>query len=143
MYETITDVSHYLLTELAVLLIVNISLWLWVWCIPTRVFQVPRLYVGAHGLALPGVILLTRQAYLEKVLRHELAHQKQMRRYSPLGASFLLGYYYSQAFLRARLKTGAWPTFLSLWHTNPLEIEANEAMHSTQPLPKVTGWTQQ
>jgi hypothetical protein len=116
--------------------------WLWVALVPTVVVRVRRLPVrGALAVALPGLIAVTPGAEHESVIRHELQHQKQMRRYSPLGASLLLAHHYLLSALRCRLRSGAWPTFWELWSSNPLEREANAAMRSSDPLPPLIGWS--
>ena len=75
-------------------------------------------------MALPGSIFLTPAGDSPHVLAHEMVHQKQFRRYSPLGASFLLAFYYVVNAIRLRRSLGRWPTFWELWAANPLEIEA-------------------
>ena len=131
MLETLT-----IITSLAIIFIP----WLWVWIMPTQVISVKRLPLGGLGLALPGFIFLTKPVWNESTLRHELAHQRQFRKYSPLGAALLLNYYYANEFLRYRLKTGNSPSLLTLWHKNPLEIEANAVMADNTPLPRLKGW---
>jgi len=115
--------------------------WIWVGFVPTVVVRVRRLPVqGALAVALPGLIAVTPGAAHESVIRHELEHQKQMRRYSPLGAALLLAHHYLFSAVRGRLRSGSWPTFWSLWSINPLEREANAAMHAADPLPRLIGW---
>lgn len=113
----------------------NLVLWAWVWLVPTLVVRVKRIHAGALGLALPGVVLL-RSGVGEEVLRHEMQHIRQFRRYSPCGASVLLAWYYAVPALRVRRRTGCWPSFWSLWRSNPLEIEANRAMGESGPMPR-------
>lgn len=113
----------------------NLFLWAWVWLVPTCVVRVKRIYAGALGLALPGLILLRRDAD-DSVLRHELQHVRQLRRYSPLGASLLLAWHYSVSAIQHRQRTGQLPSFWTLWQKNPLEIEANQAMRDNTPLPR-------
>ncbi len=104
---------------------VNAFLWLWIWLVPVKVIRVRRLWKsGALGMALPGVILLTPAGDLPRVLAHEMVHQRQFRRYSPLGTALLLGYYYGLNLIRLRRSLGRWPRFWELWAANPLEIEA-------------------
>jgi hypothetical protein len=115
--------------------------WIWVGLVPTVVIRVRRLPVqGALAVALPGLIALTPGAEHESIIRHELQHQKQMRRYSPLGASLLLAKHYLLSALVQRLRSGTWPSFWALWSSNPLEREANAAMRSSDPLPRLIGW---
>lgn len=133
--------SQTALLEISITLLIGLTLWAWVLLVPPVVIKVRRLHVrGALGLALPGLIFLTPQAWNEQVLRHELAHQQQMRRYSPLGASLLLGWHYGIGLIRWRMRTGTWPSIWNLWHDIPLEREANEAMKASAPLPRVIGW---
>ena len=117
------------------LVVPNLLLWAWVWLVPTCVVRVERIYAGALGLALPGVILLRRGAS-EAVLRHEMQHIRQLRRYSPLGTSVLLAWHYTVPALKHKRSTGCWPSFWLLWERNPLEREANQAMHDSGPLPR-------
>ena len=121
-----------------ILLATNLALWLWVWRVPPIVLTVRRLPLGGLGLALPGLVLLLDDHATEPVLRHELVHQQQMRRYSPLGTSLLLGWHYGVGFLRLR-RMGR-RAFWSLWATNPLEQEALREMNRTEPLPKLIDW---
>lgn len=115
-------------------------LWAWVMVFPVVVIQVPRLHLEARGLALPGFILAT--PYLgEAGLRHEMAHQKQYRKWSPLGVAAFLGWHYGKGYLQGYLRHKRWPSFWSLWQTNPLEIEANAAMEAGQPIPRHVRWT--
>lgn len=116
------------------LILPNLFLWGWVWLVPTCVVRVDRIYAGAQGLALPGVVLL-RRATDERVLRHEMQHIRQLRRYSPFGVSLLLAWHYTVPAIQHRRRTGRWPDFWYLWRNNPLEVEANRAMHDSSPLP--------
>jgi len=129
---------------LEILIIVLLAIifipWLWVLIMPTQVIKVRRLPFGGLGLAFPGFIFLTDAVWNERVLRHELAHQRQFRKYSPLGATLLLCYYYTKEFLRYRRRNGNSPTPWILWNQNPLEIEANAAMNDNTPLPRLKGW---
>jgi len=117
------------------LVAIHLVVWAWVWLVPTLVVRVDRIYAGALGLALPGLIFLQREAPAS-VLRHELQHVRQLRRYSPIGASVLLAWHYASAAIRRRQRSGRWPSFWSLWAENPLEIEANQAMRQNSPLPR-------
>ena len=112
---------------------------LWGICfLPTTVIYVRRLHMQGLGLSLPGVILL-KYPSSETVLRHELTHQKQMRRWSPFGVALRLGYHYGRGFWQA-YRSGNMDSILNvfwdLWRKNPLEIEANAAMHCQEPLPR-------
>ena len=131
-----------MISELYIILAVNGALWLWLFVARYFVLEVLRLHIrGALGLALPGVIILAHPVWgNERVLRHEVAHQRQMRRYSPLGAALILAWHYGYQSLRFRIREGRWPSFWRLWAANPLEREANEAMESKEPLPRVIRW---
>lgn len=117
----------FLVAELAadalVVIGVNAVLWTWVLFMPTRVVRVDSLYLGARGLALPGVVLLTKDAG-EDVLRHELVHQQQYRRYSPLGVALFLGVWYGIGFMVGWRRGNGRALFQRLWAANPLERQA-------------------
>lgn len=123
--------------DFAVLVGTNAFLWLWIWVFPTIVVRVDRVPFGALGMALPGVILLRRDTG-ERVLRHELGHQDQLRRWSPLGAALMLGWHYGLGFLRQRRLDRS--TFMRLYWDNPLEREACGRMDDSTPLPRLWGW---
>jgi len=126
--------------DLALVISINATLWIWVCFATVRVKEHNHLPMGGYGLALPGFIFLNSSHWNESVLRHELEHQRQMRKYSPLGVALLIGWHYGKGFLWGRIKNGSWPTFTSLWATNPLEIQANAAMNNSTPLPPLKGW---
>lgn len=132
-------IGHGFLGDLALLAAADLALWLWVCLVPTAVIRVRRLHLGALGLALPGLVMLDRGCASERILRHELAHQRQMRRYTPLGVALALGWHYGWGFIRRRRLNRE--VFWDLWRTNPLELEAIEAMDLTRPLPRLLGWT--
>ncbi len=121
--------TDLLVAQLAASLAVGAGLWLVLLVLPTLVVRVDRLHLGAYGLALPGVVFLAGDAG-EPVLRHELEHQRQMRRYSPFGVAAFLGVWYGVGLLRRR------HTFWQLWEMNPLERGANAAMAGHEPLPR-------
>jgi len=123
--------------DLSLAMLVNLGLWGWLWAVPTFVVTVPWLPLGGLGMALPGVVLLHRRAALDLVLRHELVHQQQLRRFTPLGAALLLGWHYGKGFLRQLLRGRL--SFLELWRSNPLEQEANRRMYAREPLPRLLG----
>lgn len=133
---------------------INLVLWAWVWAVPPRLVWVRHLFGGAQGLALPGLILIPERFRTDEtdgtgesqrtdcpdraevILRHELVHRDQMRRYSPLGTAILLGWHYAAGFLRHRGRV----SFLSLYLANPLELEAFRGQNRRDPLPRVLGW---
>lgn len=104
---------------------------LWLICLrPPTVYETPLLPPGAKGLALPGLIFLTpglREPERTRVLRHEHEHQRQMRRYSPLGVALFLGWHYLGGALWARLR-GRRVSFMELYNANPLERQAMAVM---------------
>lgn len=113
----------YLWMDVSLCLAVNLVLWAWVWFVPARVLHVDRLPRDAHGLALPGLILLQEGAG-QFVLVHELVHVRQMRRWSPPGVACLLGWHHGVRPGIHRLRTGSRPSFPESWRTCPLEQEA-------------------
>ncbi len=131
----------YLLIDLAIISIINLALWLHLLLRPPTVLYIKRLHLGGKGLALPNLILLTHDVADDSaVLRHEYTHIQQMKRYTPIGVALMLGWHYGRGYLIHILKYRSLPSFISLWRTNPLEIEANQKMHLDTPLPPVKGW---
>ena len=128
-------------TSIFILTGVALGLWAWVLVVPVVVIRVRSLHVrGALGLALPGFILMTGAGWSEGVLRHELEHQRQMRRYSPWGAALILGWHYGRGSIRELVQHGRLPPFWSLWASCPLERAANAAMTRRDPLPRHIVW---
>lgn len=110
-----------------------INLWLYwgIWALmflPPKQFTVPNLHMGGLGLALPGMIFIVEGQPISTV-HHEETHILQMRRYSPAGVGAFLGWHYGTGMLWQKI-TGQQIDFWSLWEENPLEIEANEKMHT-------------
>jgi hypothetical protein len=102
-----------------------------------------RFRVPAGGLALPGLIFLSDEvlnsgeAHLTSVMRHEMVHIQQMRRYSPFVTALMLAYHYAPWLRR--------PTqahMMELYHKNPLEIKAHAKMSIPTPLMKHVNLTQ-
>lgn len=130
--------TNAIVGQVALSVVANLALWAWVvWATP-RVVVVRWLHLGGLALALPGFVVVRAGYASEPVLRHELTHIAQMRRYSPIGASLLLGWHYGFGFLRHRAVSRE--VFWQLWRENPLEREAMEAMYVTTPMPKLIGW---
>lgn len=133
-----TEAIYWIFADIFITFCINILLWSITYIMPTRVILTSRLPMGALGLALPGCVFLRPSNRLEMALRHELVHQKQMRRYTPLGVALLLGWHYGRGFLfRKRISRA---DFVDLWKENPLEIEANKHMYDRDPLPPLHGW---
>jgi len=87
---------------------------------PWAIVWLPPLVVGirpgrAQGLALPGLVLADRCD--PAILRHEFAHTRQMRRWSPLGVALFLGWHYGRAMVAGQ-------SFLAAYRVNPLEVAA-------------------
>ena len=122
--------------ELLIVAVVPLALHLWVLVVPTCVVRVRRLHLGAAGLALPGVVFLVNPSD-GFALRHELAHQAQMRRFSPLGVALFLGVHYGVGALLELLIHRRRPRFYALWARNPLEREANARAAENEPLPRL------
>ena len=125
-----------LVEELLIVACVPLALHLWVLVMPTVVVPVRRIHLGAAGLALPGVVFLTnpRDGF---ALRHELAHQDQMRRFSPLGVALMLCAHYGWGGLRELLVHRRRPRLQVLWARNPLEREANARAAERAALPRL------
>lgn len=117
---------NYLLIGLTILLVLNFMVYLF----PPIVIRVRRLPVhGAKGLLVLSFIFL-RYDVGEVVLRHELVHWEQQRRYTPIGAMLFNGWHYGKAFIRRE-------SFICAWRNNPFEKEANEKMFQSTPIRKV------
>jgi len=129
----------FILFEIALTVLAGVVLWAWVLLVPPYVVRVRRLYFGAGGLAVPGIIFLTDRRFDYPTLRHEYEHIRQMKRYSPLGLGVALGWYYGKGFLMGRFKKGRWPCLWELWRNCPIEREANDAMKSAESLPRIFG----
>jgi len=96
--------------------------WLLVWLPPV----VLRLRPGAAlGMALPGLVLVA--CWDDRILRHEFAHTRQMRRWSPLGMSLALGWHYGRALLRGQ-------SFRAAYAANPVERAAEREAKRGMPL---------
>lgn len=102
--------------------LVLLAPWVLVWLPP----MVVRFRPGpALGMALPGLVLVAR--WDEHILRHEFAHIRQMRRWSPLGAALFLGWHYGRALLQGK-------RFFEAYHSNPMEQGAEREAKRALPL---------
>lgn len=126
-------------SELLPLLELNAILWLWVWAVPTLVLRFPFLPRGILGVALPGVILVRAETFTWAILRHELWHVRQMRRWSPLGTCLAQVFNYLLRPLAILLIQRRWPGLGELYRSNPLERAAFAAMDRDEPLPRTWG----
>jgi hypothetical protein len=131
--------SAWFATDLLSILELNVLLWLWVWAVPTLVLRFRFLPEGIQGLALPGLVLVRAEAYTLRLLRHELAHVRQMRRWSPLGTGLAQVFNYMLRPLWILLARRRLPTLNELYWSNPLEREAFAAMDREGPLPRTWG----
>jgi hypothetical protein len=131
--ETLTRSDLWPLLEL------NLALWLWVWLVPTLVLRFRHLPEGILGLALPGVVLVRPETFTLGILRHELTHIRQMRRWSPLGTCLAQGFSYILRPLWILLTQRRRPGMNELYRLNPLEREAFAAMDEDRPLPRTWG----
>lgn len=101
----------------------------------THVVYTQRLHIqGAKALALPGVIILVDHgSHNIPIIRHEMVHQEQYKRYTPFGVSVLLGWHYGMGFWK-QWRSKQPLSFWLLWSSNPLEIEANKRMYDNSPI---------
>lgn len=120
-----TSLASLLDGDLLLVAAVNIFLWAWVQWVPSRVVQVSRLFRGARGLALPGLILVAGEPN-PTLLDHERVHILQMRKWSPLGVACILAWHYLIGTLIVRLRTGSWPGLWERWQACPLEVQAQQ-----------------
>ena len=108
-------ISTYLIFEVFFIFLV----WALVFLPPVVIF-VDKLYLGARGLCFFNLIFVRREGFDESVLRHEMTHTRQQRKYSPWGvAIFILWHYF--------IKRKSWHQF---W----IEQEAVEAMNSDEKI---------
>jgi hypothetical protein len=131
--------SAFFQCELLPLLELNGLLWLWVWVVPTLVLRIPFLPGGILGLALPGVVLVRPETYTLRILRHELWHVRQMRRWSPMGVGLAQLVRYLLLPAAILLTQRRWPGLGELYRSNPLERAAFAAMDREDPLPRHYG----
>ena len=131
--------SSFVQSDLLPLLELNIVLWLWVWLVPTLVLRFRFLPSGILGLALPGLILVRGETFTWPILRHELFHVRQMRRWSPLGIWLAQVFSYILRPLGILLTERRWPGLGELYRANPLERAAFAAMDREDPLPRTWG----
>ena len=129
----------FLQSDLATLLGIDLVLWLWVWAAPTLVLRFRFLPDGILGVAMPGLVLVRAETYTWRILRHELTHVRQMRRWSPLGTYLAQAWSYLLRPLGILLFQRRWPGMRELYHANPLEREAFAAMDLEGPLPRTWG----
>jgi hypothetical protein len=126
-------------SDLLPVLELNVLLWAWVWLVPTLVVPFRFLPEGIQGLALPGLVLVRREAYSRRLLRHELTHVRQMRRWSPLGIALAQGWNYLVRPLVILVRERRRPGLSELYFSNPREREAFAAMDDDGPLPRYFG----
>ena len=126
-------------SELLPLLAVNTVLWLWIWLAPPLVLRFRYLPENILGLALPGLILVRPETYTLRILRHELIHQRQMRRWSPMGTYLVQAWNYFLRPMGILLAHRRWPGLRELYQANPLEREAFAAMDRDDELPRIWG----
>ena len=129
----------FLQSDLFFVLALDLVLWAWVWAVPTLVLRSSHLPEGILGLALPGLILVRPETFTVAILRHELTHVRQMRRWSPLGTCLAQGVSYLLRPLWILLGQRRLPSLRELYHLNPLEREAFAAMDQEGPLPRTWG----
>jgi hypothetical protein len=121
-------------TQLIIYVAINAILWALCF-LPPLVYPTRDLPMGAHGLALPGLILIRPESpQRERIIAHEYTHIRQLRRWSPLGLSLYMGWYYSPVLTGPlRGQRGGLARFIELYRANPLEAEANRAMSEAAP----------
>jgi hypothetical protein len=126
-------------SDVGFLVALDLALWLWVWAVPTLVLRFRHLPDGILGLALPGLILVRPETFTTAILRHELTHLRQMRRWSPLGTWVAQFFNYLVRPCWIVLGQRRRPRLRELYWSNPLEREAFAAMDQEGPLPRTWG----
>ena len=129
----------FFLAEILPLLAVNAALWLWTVLAPPLVLRFRFLPETILGLAFPGLILVRPETFTWRILRHELAHVRQMRRWSPMGTYLAQAWNYLLRPLGILLAQRRCPGLRELYQANPLEREAFAAMDREDPLPRTWG----
>ena len=133
------SLQDFLHSDLMWLLELDAALWLWVWLVPTLVLRFRWLPSNIQGVAFPGLVLVRAETFTKAILRHELTHVRQMRRWSPLGTWLAQAWSYllRPCWILARHRR--WPGLWELYYGNPLEREAFAAMNEEGPLPPTWG----
>ena len=112
-----------MLNQILILLAINAVLWILVALVPTFAFSPKWFPSAARGMApFPGIVIVgINWRGDESVLAHELHHQVQMKRYSPLGVAILLAWQYIAGIIKGKRR-------MALYRSIPLEAEAFEMM---------------
>lgn len=119
--------------DLETILFIDLVLWAFVLLVPPIVIRTKRLWyfrARPSGMAFMNIILIKRDAYSERILRHELEHVKQQRMFSPFGMALFIILHYGWLLLRYR-------SFRETYKRSWLERKANEAMDKTGDMPFV------
>lgn len=130
----------FLIINIGLYLLVELTLWLSLFIFKPRVVEMKDLHIsGAKGLALPNLILLKSEVFhSESVLRHELCHIDQMKRYTVGGTCLILAYHYIRLAFKYKKDNGRFPeSFWPLYRENPIEKEAYDVMYDPTPLREV------
>ncbi len=126
--------------DIILLLFINLLLWLWCCFRPPHVIKLSRFPIqSVNGLALPGLIFLSENAFNEDVLRHEFIHIQQMRRYSPLGVAIILLVGYLYLFFKYLKTHHRVPRFFDIYVEHPIEREAFAGMKNQNAIGSFTG----
>lgn len=121
-----------LISELSIVLILNLLLWGFILAVPPLVFVMEKLwYFGARpaGLAFLNIIFIKRSHYSEAVLRHELAHVRQQRMLSPVGMALVMIVHYVCLLCKYKSIAGV---YRNSW----FEKQANAAMYQNAKIPR-------
>jgi hypothetical protein len=124
---------------LLTVLICNLAAELWMLLLPPVVIQIqrfPLLRRQPHGMAFLNLVVIRSgmsNEWLGQVLRHELEHIEQQKRFTPLGCAIIMIMNMGWLLIRYRsLKTAYWDAFL--------EKQARSAMDCQAPLPHLWFW---
>jgi len=113
-----------MMNVLLILVGANVFFWLWVWVVPTFAFASKWFSKTAQGIApFPGIVVISSNyLYDKKTLAHELHHQVQMKRFSPVVFAVLYAFQCIAKYIEGKR---GW----ELYHSLPLEIDAFDMMH--------------
>lgn len=120
--------------ELFLVLVPNFLLWLVIIISPVIVIKVRSIrypWLKPKGLTFLHIILIEKESFNQTILRHELVHVSQQRRFSPLGLALFMFLHYLYLFIRYR-------SFSEVYRRSLLEKEANSKMYDfNKPLPRI------
>lgn len=113
-----------------IFLSVVIITWLLQWIIPPIVIKVNSIFNSNKfsGLCFLFFVFIRRDKYSDSILRHEFAHYRQQRYFSPMGLALFLFIHYTYLIIKHRSLSAAYQKSI-------IEKHANDEMKLNKPLP--------